>query len=504
MARFSLKTRILVVFGILALVVVMCACWSWQALGQVRSTVVEASWVRKVPMPQVAAMRASLLAMRGSYRDAAVERDPAKVAEAAARYRSFRQRFVQSGIALEKLTADEPRLAAWHADTLAIRAASDRLLPLFDELVAAAEAREHEQARTLFLTQVLGQSAALSTPLKHLVAQAQDQEKASLQAVAEARQLLAVQLAVLLASGILFALFAWYLVRRALLVTLGAWPEEVKVTLEALSSGQLEPPLPVQCAEGSVMASARHLSGTWRQVVDDLRCTVISVTAVADQSAEAACAIQSATAAGTAGLQDVSTALNHVSRSFDLSRETLREGAVMADEAARRVGGGRDAIENTRTILQDMAGHIAVIASQARQTHLLALNAAVEAAGVGAAGAGLKVVAQSVRELAESSSQAAREVDELMNATLRSASHAAERLEQGCLDGRALAGQLVLMERNGVAQGDVIRQLEETLTQLVAAAQHNGDHAAGVRDMARELTRQARELGRELTYFSGA
>ncbi|MFC4167655.1 methyl-accepting chemotaxis protein [Teichococcus aestuarii] len=89
------------------------------------------------------------------------------------------------------------------------------------------------------------------------------------------------------------------------------------------------------------------------------------------------------------------------------------------DVTARRV-----TVQNTEAAMQEAAassrriGQISgTINGIAAQTNLLALNATIEAARAGEAGRGFAVVAQEVRQLANSSGQAAREIRQLVDET---------------------------------------------------------------------------------------
>ena len=107
---------------------------------------------------------------------------------------------------------------------------------------------------------------------------------------------------------------------------------------------------------------------------------------------------------------------------------TVKKNAENAQQANQFAGGTREVadrggqvvaqaveamarIEESSRKISDIIG---VIDEIARQTNLLALNAAVEAARAGEAGRGFAVVASEVRSLAQRSSQAAKDIKDLI------------------------------------------------------------------------------------------
>lgn len=122
-----------------------------------------------------------------------------------------------------------------------------------------------------------------------------------------------------------------------------------------------------------------------------------------------------------ASLEETAAALDQITANVSNSSRRAEEARHIALEAnsSAAVSGKvvTDAVEAMHKIEQSsnqIASIIGVIDEIAFQTNLLALNAGVEAARAGDAGKGFAVVAQEVRELAQRSAKAAREIKELI------------------------------------------------------------------------------------------
>ncbi|MEN3791409.1 methyl-accepting chemotaxis protein [Fulvimarina sp. MAC3] len=116
-----------------------------------------------------------------------------------------------------------------------------------------------------------------------------------------------------------------------------------------------------------------------------------------------------------AALSDVSRAVAVTADNAGKARETARSAASKAEEGGAIVGRAVSAMEEIEDSSQKINDIIGVIDEIAFQTNLLALNAGVEAARAGEAGKGFAVVAQEVRELAQRSAGAAREIKGLIS-----------------------------------------------------------------------------------------
>lgn len=115
-----------------------------------------------------------------------------------------------------------------------------------------------------------------------------------------------------------------------------------------------------------------------------------------------------------AALDEITVNVSNSSKRADEARQVAIQANESAAQSGRVVANAVEAMHKIEQSSNQISSIIGVIDEIAFQTNLLALNAGVEAARAGDAGKGFAVVAQEVRELAQRSAQAAKQIKELI------------------------------------------------------------------------------------------
>jgi len=156
----------------------------------------------------------------------------------------------------------------------------------------------------------------------------------------------------------------------------------------------------VLVAVGEAVGSVRSGSGEISQATNDL----------AKRTEQQAAAIEETAAA----LEEITVNVRATSQRTVQARDLVSEARKQADVASDVVTDAVSAMDRIEKSAHQINQNIGVIDEIAFQTNLLALNAGVEAARAGDAGKGFAVVAQEVRELAQRSAHAAKEIKTLI------------------------------------------------------------------------------------------
>ena len=269
--------------------------------------------------------------------------------------------------------------------------------------------------------------------------------------------------------------------------------------------------------------------GTFGQLKDDTNTTVERLREVVGRIKEATEAINTAAQEIAAGNQDLSSrteeqasSLEETASSMEELNATVRQNAdnarkanelaTSSNEIATRGGQMVKQVVDTMSGIQASSKKIAdivgVIDSIAFQTNILALNAAVEAARAGEQGRGFAVVATEVRNLAQRSATAAKEIKQLIGESVDKVEGGAQLVNEAgtTMDEVVTSFQQVaklVMDITNASreQSSGIEQVTQAVSQMDEVTQQNAALVEEAAAAAESLEEQASGLVQAVSMF---
>jgi len=253
--------------------------------------------------------------------------------------------------------------------------------------------------------------------------------------------------------------------------SLGGEPREVRQLANAIASGDLTVRVPVrQDDDDSIMAAMASMSDHLRRTVQAVRSNADAVAAASEQISRDHHELAERTAQQSTALQQTASSMEQVGATVKNNTDHARQASLLAQEAARVAAAGGQVVGNVVATMgaisqssQRISDIIGVIDGIAFQTNILALNAAVEAARAGEQGRGFAVVAGEVRNLAQRSAEAAREIKGLIT-------QSGDQVDAG----------VALVDRAGSTMNDVVRSIEQVAGLVQGISHASEEQSAGV------------------------
>ncbi|MCK6749953.1 methyl-accepting chemotaxis protein [Enterobacter cloacae] len=172
---------------------------------------------------------------------------------------------------------------------------------------------------------------------------------------------------------------------------------------------------------GELAHSLRHMQGELARTVGEVRQGAHAIYSGASEIAMGNNDLSSRTEQQAASLEETAASMEELTVTVKQNAENARQASHLALSASETAQKGGKVVDNVVQTMRDITASsqkisdiISVIDGIAFQTNILALNAAVEAARAGEQGRGFAVVAGEVRNLAQRSAQAAREIKSLI------------------------------------------------------------------------------------------
>ncbi|MBP8272271.1 MAG: HAMP domain-containing protein, partial [Sphaerotilus sp.] len=269
-----------------------------------------------------------------------------------------------------------------------------------------------------------------------------------------------VMFSLLASMAAIGALLGWWITRTIV----GPINEAVSVA-ERVAEGDLDSHINVTTRDetGRLLTALKTMNQSLVGIVSTVRTSSESIAIGSAQIASGNADLSQRTEEQASALEETAAAMEQLSTTVKqnagnaLQANQLAKGAstvaAKGGEVVGQVVGTMRDINNSSKKIVDI---ISVIDSIAFQTNILALNAAVEAARAGEQGRGFAVVASEVRNLAQRSAEAAKEIKTLITASV-------ERVEQGS----------ALVDQAGVTMQEVvnsIRRVTDIMEEISSAS----------------------------------
>ncbi len=246
-----------------------------------------------------------------------------------------------------------------------------------------------------------------------------------------------------------------------------------------------------------------------QQTVAELLQSMNSVSeAVVKQSEEANTATERVGAMGTTGaavvqtsskqgetVMQVTTAMTEISAAVQNMAQAVDSANKSGEESLKSADDGKQAVDDTVAGMKAIAESseqiseiIGVITEIAEQTNLLALNAAIEAARAGEHGKGFAVVADEVGKLAQRSSEAAKEITQLIK-------DSTNRVNEGTQNTKELQEALVKIDESGRDNMQSIEDISSVASVVETDIQSVQVLVEELNSLAQEISSMAGEQG---------
>lgn len=269
-------------------------------------------------------------------------------------------------------------------------------------------------------------------------------------------------------------------------------------------------------AYGSLKNDANSTVSKLTEIITQIREAASTVTTGADEIAQGNADLSQRTEEQASSLEETASSMEEMTSAVKSSAENATQANEIASQTQKlAISGGtvvQDAVKAMAEINESskhIADIIGVIDEIAFQTNLLALNAAVEAARAGEQGRGFAVVASEVRNLAQRSAGAAKEIKDLIRDSVDKVTtgselvnRSGETLEDIVNSVQKVSSMVEDISSSAHEQSSGIEQVNKAVSQMDEMTQQNAALVEEASAAGEAMAEQARKLMQQMEFFT--
>jgi methyl-accepting chemotaxis protein len=313
----------------------------------------------------------------------------------------------------------------------------------------------------------------------------------------------------------LAAALGW-LITRSLLRQLGGEPGYAAGITDQIAAGDLTVRIELLANDtSSLLYSIAAMRDRLASIVSEVRSSTDSVATASNEIASGNQDLSSRTEQQAGSLEETASSMEELTATVKQNADFARQANQLAASASGVAVRGGDVVDGVVETMESISASskkivdiIGVIDGIAFQTNILALNAAVEAARAGEQGRGFAVVASEVRNLAQRSASAAKDIKHLIGESVEKIANGAMLVDEAGGTMREIVSSIKhvseIMEQITAASGEQeagIEQINQAIMEMDGVTQQNAALVEQAAAAAEALQGQSTHLAELVSVF---